>query len=907
MNGPRDLPELRDFIRSRRAALFGFMEQGAALELNGDVLTVIPRNDIYIRYLNDNCGAIGELASECFGRTIRVVIDEKRQAGTSVDDPADGRAEDAGNRGDDRVDPAESTMSNGKRASGANSGRRGTLAENLRADSAEIHGAIGLLCEPGEVYELRALGTTKGTVSGYFADFEKLAGNATGCSDRLQADGVYLTLNPVKHDLLARASNRLEGYAKHTSADADIVARRWLPLDFDPVRPAGISSTDVEHEAALAKARECIEVLKGAGFPDPVVADSGNGSHLLYRIDLPNDDASRDLLRRVLDSLDSLLSDEAITVDKTTFNAARIWKLYGTPTRKGDSLPDRPHRLARIRETPATLQLVTHDQLDEIAQMLPKSEPLARSNSTAQSSFNLENWIAAHGIDVARESTWSGGRRWILRHCLFDPSHGGSGAAILQLSRGAIVYRCLHNSCADRKWADLREQFEPGYQQRRALALASNGAQVPVTTAPARQTSEQAITIKMSDIEPEAVEWLWPDRLALGKLNLLVDDPGNGKSFATLDIAARVSTGRNFPDGAPCPRGSVIIITGEDGIADTVRPRLDAQGADVTRVHHFKIKLGDSERQFDIGADLDRLKEKIREIGDVRLLIIDPLTAYLGDVDSNKDAKVRGLLTPLAALAEEMRVAILAVMHLNKAAVMDAIYRVTGSVAFIAQARSAWAVVPDVQDSSRRLFLKLKANLAPADIPGLAFIIAANEGGRPVLTWSNEAVTVSLRDVMGGFSNTRRGPKPDKLEAAKALIARILSDGAEHPGADLDAAAKAAGISNRTLNEAAKALGIQRRKAGFTRGWLWSMTPRENSASSPDSNGNSASSQKATKNKGFSQDRNSASSSANSEGAEFIGYGKSPHLGEQEDVCAVAGGGFRADTNRSKPVDRRRF
>jgi len=163
---------------------------------------------------------------------------------------------------------------------------------------------------------------------------------------------VYTTLNPVKRDLLARASNRLELYAKHTSADADVVVRRWLPLDFDPVRPSGISSTDVEHLAALQRARTARKTLTGLGWPAPIFADSGNGAHLLHRIDLPNDHASRDLLKRLLDSLDMLFSDEAVVVDKTTFNAARIWKAYGTVAHKGDSTVDRPHRLARLLEAP---------------------------------------------------------------------------------------------------------------------------------------------------------------------------------------------------------------------------------------------------------------------------------------------------------------------------------------------------------------------------------------------------------------------------------------------------------------------------------------------------------------------------------------------------------------------------
>jgi hypothetical protein len=195
----------------------------------------------------------------------------------------------------------------------------------MNADLSEIRRALRLLCKPSEVYELRALGSSKGTVSGYFDDLEKLARCSAECSDQLSAGGIYITLNPVNRDLLARASNRLVGYAKHTTSDADIVARRWLPLDFDPVRPAGISSTDAEHNAALERAITARETLAGLGWTAPNFGDSGNGAHLLYRIDLPNDDASRELLRRVLASLDCLLSDEAVAVDKTTFNAARIW------------------------------------------------------------------------------------------------------------------------------------------------------------------------------------------------------------------------------------------------------------------------------------------------------------------------------------------------------------------------------------------------------------------------------------------------------------------------------------------------------------------------------------------------------------------------------------------------------
>ena len=137
---------------------------------------------------------------------------------------------------------------------------------------------------PGALHEVRAPGTRRGTVSGYFNDRDGLVEAA--CELSGQAPGVYPTLNPVPDDLLARAANHVVPYAKHTTSDSDITVRRWLPVDFDPVRPAGISSTNEEHAAAVERARACQKFLAEMGFPDPILAESGNGAHLLYRIDL---------------------------------------------------------------------------------------------------------------------------------------------------------------------------------------------------------------------------------------------------------------------------------------------------------------------------------------------------------------------------------------------------------------------------------------------------------------------------------------------------------------------------------------------------------------------------------------------------------------------------------------------
>lgn len=230
-----------------------------------------------------------------------------------------------------------------------------------RPDLAEITRWASLLRAPmsaGAVVELRAPRTPKGVQSGYFDDPEPLARAAAALSGR--AEAVYTTLCPCLRDLLARACNRVEPYAKHTTADRDILRRHWFLIDFDPVRPAGISATEEEHQAALQRAGDCRDWLTGQGWPPPIYADSGNGAHLLYPTDLPNTPESTTLLERCLQALAARFNDLVVSVDPTTFNASRISKVYGTAACKGDSLPDlgRVHRIARILAAPARLEVV---------------------------------------------------------------------------------------------------------------------------------------------------------------------------------------------------------------------------------------------------------------------------------------------------------------------------------------------------------------------------------------------------------------------------------------------------------------------------------------------------------------------------------------------------------------------
>ena len=218
----------------------------------------------------------------------------------------------------------------------------------MQADPGEIQRALQLLTEPGDVRELRVLNTAKATVSGYFENPSLLARDAAQWSGK--APAVYITLNRINPALLARAPNRLEPWAKLTTSDHDVTRLRWLPVDFDPVRPAGVSSSDEEHEAAIERARECGRFMVRQGWPTPILADSGNGGHLLFPIDLPPEDAG--LVKQALAALAWRWDDDRVRVDQTTFNPARIWKVYGSLACKGYSIPGRPHRPARLLYVP---------------------------------------------------------------------------------------------------------------------------------------------------------------------------------------------------------------------------------------------------------------------------------------------------------------------------------------------------------------------------------------------------------------------------------------------------------------------------------------------------------------------------------------------------------------------------
>ncbi|HOI14046.1 MAG TPA: hypothetical protein PLG75_09315 [Methanoculleus sp.] len=330
--------------------------------------------------------------------------------------------------------------------------------------SSEILRTVKLLA--GGVVEVRAL-ADGATHSGYFDDYKALAQAVEALDADPSVAGIYVTLNAVNPALLARRANRIKMRLSRkdaTTADADITRRRWLPVDIDPVRPSGVSSTDAEHDAAIAAANRIAAYLAEQGFPEPIRADSGNGAHLLYRVDLPNDEAATALVKGCLTTLDALFSNDRITVDTANHNAARIWKLYGTASRKGDNTPERPHRRAKILAAPADAIIVPIERLQHIAGLLPREGP---SPPKKGAGIDLARWLAEHGIGIRSTRPWQGGTLYTLAECPFSGAHK-DGAFAIQFANGALFAGCHHASCGGgaQRWPELRRMYEPKRREK---------------------------------------------------------------------------------------------------------------------------------------------------------------------------------------------------------------------------------------------------------------------------------------------------------------------------------------------------------------------------------------------------------------------------------------------------------
>jgi hypothetical protein len=307
-------------------------------------------------------------------------------------------------------------------------------------------------------------------------------------------------------------------------------------------------------------------------------------------------------------------------------------------------------------------------------------------------------------------------------------------------------------------------------------------------------------------LESRPISWLWPGRLALGKLAMLDGDPGLGKSLVTLDLCARLSKGRSFPDGATGPgRAASLVLNGEDSAEDTIRPRLQALDADLKRVyvlHAEDASAGEPLRLPEHTAILDDALKQTR----AQLLVIDPIMAFLDRrIQSSNDASVRRVLTPLAQLAERHGAAVLMVRHLNKSPGRSPIYRGGGSIGLLAACRSGWLIARNPEQPAQCVLAQVKNNLAPPQ-PSLAYRVDTKESKVLSLSWLGPTDWTAAQLLAGVPRNRPRRLTP--REQARDFLQGFLRDG-PRTSRDIWHAALPKGLTERTLERAKQELSIR--------------------------------------------------------------------------------------------------
>lgn len=569
------------------------------------------------------------------------------------------------------------------------------MAELKVFDCTEIRKTIALMKPDSQLFEVRIISDSKKVFSGYFTSGEILIRELSRIN--LLNANVYITLNAINSNCYGRTQrDRFEMQAKNTTSDNDIEGYEWLMIDLDPKRPAGTSATNEQLEIAKKKANQIFAFMGAQGFNEPLVALSGNGVHLLYRVNLANNKENQQLVQRFLKTLDMLFSESGIIeVDTANYNPSRICKLYGTLAQKGSNTKEQPYRMSYL--IGKYNQVVPNDKryIQKVCDLYPHQPEKPRAyNSYNPESFDLDSWLDKYGIRY-QKADWSEGTKYILDHCPFDSNHNGKDACIFKSRNGAIGFHCFHNSCSDKTWQDVRVMFEPdAYEKRQQQyerrfygrfkgpeAHKENDYINKVETEPIFYTASDIFNLKTPDEEFVKTGIKDIDSklrgLKKGYVSVMSGMRAAGKSSIISGITLdAVQSGRNVGifSGELAPKNFMRWMNLQAAGKEYVEPTQFEGYYNVKAVHQEKIAdwLGEKFWLYNnyYGNDFvqiyNEFEQKI-ENNKLDLLILDNLMAFniSGLSDTKYDSQSRFVLE-LQNLAKGKNVHILFVAHPRK-------------------------------------------------------------------------------------------------------------------------------------------------------------------------------------------------------------------------------------------------
>lgn len=669
---------------------------------------------------------------------------------------------------------------------------------------------------PGGPWNLVAIGPHTGSTEGAtFNDPAKVEKWLTARSGRCNC---YYQANPVASPSGAKGRLRRQ----------DIKQGSVLHVDIDVDKLAGgMSGLDARKAAT-------VETLRGLESPPTAVVDTGGGLQCLWRISATTD----------LDSIERMNAKlvEDLGGDPGTWSISQPLRLPGTM-----NLPD-AKKQARGR-VPVPAQLIEFTGHHYEGWEFELAEPASTRSVDVEFAGpedveDLAALAAEHHLDERLLTIIENGRlpeskqgddsrsAWLFDAVCGLARHRVPNEKILGIildSRFGISESVLSRPEHDQlRYAE--------HQVRNALARVRDvdGFEDDALNASEDSKANGSVAglsyVTADQVREKPLNPLWPGRIFIGKLTTGAGIPDQGKSVVTCDITARVTRGLEWPDGrGRAPEGKVIILSAEDDPEDTIKPRLLAAGADTSKVLivNSLVKQGKGKRMLSISEDLPKLAALARQHPETRLLIIDPINAYIGtskEHDSFRDSDVRAVLGPVKEWAEEHQIAVLIITHFKKGGSGRAIDQVMGSLAFTALSRSAWAFIEerdkDGQPTGRKLMAKIKQNIT-APVDSLAYrlvgVVVGDGIEAPRVEWGEE-VKGSADDLMAG-TKERGSPK---LAQAQLFLIDILAEGPVL-ASEISRRARELGIAEKTLNRAKEELEVESTQhcEGFEGRWVW--------------------------------------------------------------------------------------
>ena len=563
-------------------------------------------------------------------------------------------------------------------------------------DAEEVRRAIEILQKSGGVFEVRVIGASsrKDIMSGYFRDTDTMLQEIDSVDVR--GRNIYITLGEVKEECFSRSQSECFERNPSTTSDGEIKAYRWLFIDLDPVRPTGISSSDAELEEAKKLMLTVLQYMKELGFPEPVTAMSGNGYHLLYRINVVNDLSGRTLIEKCLKNLSAMFDTDKVKIDTTNSNPSRICKLHGTLAQKGRNTKERPHRMSGIIHVPEWIETTDREILQKLADELPDEQPqrntFRRGYTSKPDEFDLLAFLSRNGI---RYTEQSGDRSKIYRldECPFDHSHRNGDAKIFHYPDGAIAFKCHHNSCRQYKWQDVRLLFEPdaydrndsqdderidaGYRAHKHKKEEEDAIRADIekdTKAKPKPAKERTFR-KLKTADGLMQKDIPEPRVLIGvgeEVPLLVEGtcilsakPKLGKSWLALAMCIALANGESFLgyQTRQCSTLYLDLETSESLQQKRLRKMLKEK--DPPKKFYLDTETDSIEDGF-----VDQIENYLAQDPDIGLVVIDVFQIIRTKAKTSKETEYEHAyrdITPLNELAQKHHISIVLVCHDRKA------------------------------------------------------------------------------------------------------------------------------------------------------------------------------------------------------------------------------------------------